>query len=155
MGQGMKKRKYRRVPGDLREPVEKVCMLCGKTFSTKRPQALLCSPECKRENRLRYGREHYVENREKYMEMAKAKRRAEYKPKGECILCGELVIQEWIGGVRGRRRMHDECIIEDTKKSIRNGMKLTSAQAQRLRARGITLTELKQEVMEETNGKAV
>ena len=57
--------KYYNEHRKAKAPEERKCIICGKTFMPVNAQELLCSKECKRENRNLKKREYYYRDKEK------------------------------------------------------------------------------------------
>ena len=58
--------------------MEKICKICGKTFTPRRRSQLCCSAECSKENKLRLARIRYT-----------AKKTKTPKTSRICIICGK------------------------------------------------------------------
>lgn len=146
--------KYYRTPGNLREAKTVKCGICGKEFETFRFNKQFCSPECRKVNQMRYAAEYREKNKDRIREWHRHQvvtgRR---QGTSRCIICGELIRQSWMGYRRESKRMHDECVINDAKETLKAGGKLTESQRLRLHARGISIKELKFEVKTEDDSK--
>ena len=92
--------KRKRLIGDMRNPVTRNCVECGKEFSTYRPIQKVCSPECREQRELRRRKEWYIENREYVIQMVKSN----YDRKGgvaRCRLCGKIIKKVMISDHKG------------------------------------------------------
>lgn len=137
----------KRVIGDMRNPVVRNCVECGKEFTTYRAKKIICSPECKKQRVERRTKTWYQENRDYALEMAKISY-ANKPGKARCKICGKMIKQEMLVDHKSRAQMHDKCVFDDAINTLRSGNELTGTQMQRLRARGFSVRELKKEVNE-------
>lgn len=137
----------KRLIGDMREPVTRSCIECGKKFTTYRFIQKVCGPECRGIRTKRMAKEWYEENHDYVISMAK-KAQINKPGKARCRLCGKIIKQAMISDHKGRVTMHDECVYNDAIKTLQSGKELSNIQKQRLRTRGFTVRELKNEVNE-------
>lgn len=133
----------KRLIGDMREPVTRTCIECGKEFSTYRFIQKVCGPECREIRTKRMQKAWYDNNHDYVISMA---RKAQFnKPgKARCRLCGKLIKQALITDHKGRVQMHDECIYNDAIKTLQSGKQLSEVQEQRLRTRGWTIKDIRE-----------
>ena len=140
----------KRLIGDMRNPATRNCVECGKEFSTYRPIQKVCSPECREQRELRRRKEWYAENREYVIQMVRTYN-LQKSGVARCRLCGKLIKQVMLSDHKGRAQMHDECVYNDAVKTLQSGNELTEVQQQRLRTRGYSIRELKNEINKEEN----
>ena len=135
----------KRLIGDMRHPVTRKCVECGKEFSTYRAIQKICSPQCRVQREERKRKEWYAENREYILQWQK-NAQANKSGKAYCRICGKLIKQAILADHKGRVTMHDECIYDDAVKTLQSGKELSEIQKQRLRTRGFVVRDLKKEV---------
>lgn len=126
------------------------CKICGKEYTSNVPNKLTCSDKCRRENGRRLAKKWYAENRDAVAEYARKERIYAYKSIAVCKICGESVDNKPLLNCRSRAQYHDKCVYADCKKTLEAGFRLTAAQIQRLARRGYTITDFKEEYMNET-----
>ena len=114
------------------------CKICGKEFESPYWKKQCCSDKCSkinaREITKRWNEIHHTDYQ-------RAKRNGSVL----CRICGEPIYRTV--GRRSTTTMHDECVFKQCADILKEGKRLTGAQAQRLSARGYTITEFKEEYM--------
>ena len=135
----------KRLIGDMRNPVTRICVECGKEFSTYRAIQKICSPQCRVQREERKRKEWYAENRDYILQWQK-NAKANQPGKAYCRICGKLIKQAILVDHKGRVTMHDECVYDDAVKTLQSGKELSEIQKQRLRTRGFVVRDLKKEV---------
>lgn len=132
----------------------KKCKICGREFETRQSNYTLCSEECRKENRRKYGHDRWQceELKEKNRIALRNKRwkKAKVVP---CQICGENVPPMFTDDRMHRKHYHEDCIIREAIKAYKNGEKfdksskiLTLAQNQ-----GITKRDLLEVMSEDEN----
>lgn len=125
--------------------MQKTCVVCGKQFTPvlrHHTVQKLCSPEC----RSRYNREHsLLYHRNPQIRAEKIKHYYEDNPT-YCRICGKQIVRTLIQGTfTSNSRMHDECILEDCRRTLMCGSCLNHIQQLRLAYRGYGIKEFKAE----------
>lgn len=135
----------------MEENITAKCVICGKSFTPyycKRNTQITCSKECRvlynRKTALAKYYSDITANREKNRITSRIRRSGICN----CTLCGKPIIHSYKPGDI-KVRMHKECVIKDCINTLNAGKILTSAQRQRIYARGYTLNEFKVEFAKE------
>jgi len=119
----------------------KKCIICGKEFEPfphLQKNQVCCCKECStifyKQQRKAYNQAHWEE--------IQAKQRAyiDKKHPRYCQICGVQLVR---GGIEGKIRMHDDCIINKCVEYYKNGDKLPDYWKYKLYNRGFTLSEVK------------
>lgn len=113
----------------------KICKICGREFETNHGTKKLCSKNCAVINKRLQAKEWYRIHGRVYK-----------KQKNNivlCRICGEPIHRTC--GIRSTSIMHDECVFRQCKDVLKAGEKLSTAQIQRLSARGYTQKEFIEE----------
>lgn len=122
----------------------KKCVICGKAFTPRynleKSQKLCGDPVCIKEYRKKYRKEYNKENTQRRKNLYVKKH--QYTTK--CKICGMPTKYNEI--THGRPQYHEECVVLDCLETLKAGEKLTSAQVNRLYARGFEVKELKMEI---------
>lgn len=125
----------------------KTCKICGKPFESKVRNKITCSDECHKANCRLLWKDWYYKNHEKTLEYFREKP-YQYKPQVKCKICGNIIEKkEFVGKQRSTIQMHEECVFNDCLNTLKGGNKLSSIQAQRLAARGYTISEFREEYL--------
>lgn len=118
---------------------KKKCKICGKEFETNYRRKSCCSEKCaeinKREITRQWNKLHAADYR-------RAKRKG---ISVVCRICGEPIYRDI--NKRSTAVMHDECVFRQCAEVLTKGERLTTAQIQRLYARGYTKKEFIEEYM--------
>ena len=128
--------------------MQKICIVCGKAYTPALRHEniqLTCSQEC----RIIHTREHSRAHQN--LPEIKERRRKQYYDKHTtyCLICGKPVERIHLNDkCTSTARMHDECVIEDCRKALRWGQRLTHIQQLRLRYRGYGIKEFLEETIE-------
>lgn len=141
----MQETKVKKKTGLLRNPTIEHCKICGSEFLKISSRTLTCSPECSRENRLRYQARYHEANREYIRHYEQTHRKP--RPRAYCRICGELITHRELGQIR--TWMHDECVYADVLETIKSGKPVQKKQYLRLQARGWTMKEFLEEYLTE------
>lgn len=111
------------------------CMICGKEFETNHGTKKFCSKECAAINHRQVAKDWYRIHGKVY--------RKQSNGIVLCRICGEPIYRNV--GIRSTSIMHDECVFKQCKDVLQAGEKLSTAQIQRLSARGYTQKEFIEE----------
>lgn len=127
----------------------KKCVMCGKDFEPRYNLAkrqICCSKECSAARGKAYSDARQADpiRWRAYLDREKELRKQRIKPQ-KCLLCGKDVIPDGYFHKGHHVKLHDECVFEDCLKVLESGMKLNHKQAQRLAARGYTVSEFTEE----------
>ena len=103
----------------------KKCKICGKEFEATNPRYVICSPECRKENSRRVY--HALDAETKKLKTQQSKERYRRKVKGfPCKFCGKEV-KPIVTDRFHRYRWHEDCLIAECMKAIKNGEPFTDA----------------------------
>lgn len=115
----------------------KKCVICGKEFAPKSTRHCTCSAECSKKNgRAWKKRPEVIKARQERMIAAHKLNNT------ACRICGEKVEHTLGKHEKSYKRMHEECIIEDSIRTLMSGKRMTSCQYSRLQSVGYGVKEL-------------
>ena len=105
----------------MNNPEPKKCVICGTEFIPKQKNYICCSSECSKERNRRYNKQKYQtyykdnknHNRQRYLKM-----KMKYPVIIPCRVCGRNVPGTWTGSRIGRKRYHDQCVLDEARKLI-------------------------------------
>ena len=118
------------------------CLLCGKEFKPYSRRHVYCSKECCRSEVRRKAKEYRqnMSDDDRLTERIKARKHYDCC---YCKICGEPIKREFIHD-HEKTQMHEECIINDCRKTLQSGKMLNSCQRMRLYSIGYTVSEFKE-----------
>lgn len=104
----------------MNNPEPKKCVICGTEFVPKQKNYICCSSECSKERNRRYSKQKYQtyykdnknHNRQRYLKM-----KMKYPVIIPCRVCGRNVPGIWTGSRIGRKRYHDQCVLDEARKA--------------------------------------
>ena len=104
----------------MNNPEPKKCVVCGTEFTPKQKNYICCSSECSKERNRRYNKQKYQtyykdnknHNRQRYLKM-----KMKHPVIIPCRVCGRNVPGTWTGSRIGRKRYHDQCVLDEAKKA--------------------------------------
>lgn len=104
----------------MNNPEPKKCVVCGTEFIPKQKNYICCSSERSKE-RIKVYRKQRNEN---YYKGNKESIRERYRRSKilhptiiPCRVCGENVPGAWAGNRIGRKRYHEQCVLDEAKKA--------------------------------------
>jgi hypothetical protein len=101
----------------------KCCVVCGREFEGH-GNRIYCGAECRRkvinETQLRKWHERHG------------------RKESICEICGKPIIN-----ARGNQSYHECCLLEDVRRTLRSGKKISPAQRNRLHMKGIPISEIR------------
>lgn len=132
-----------------KDPVTKICIICGKEFLSYAPNAQqpgICSEQCRRINRKIIRDRLFTKHPEKKLEYRETEYWKRYYPV-HCRICGGLIESE--PDRKKRPIYHDVCVYDQILEIIKKHGKLTDCQRNMLYLRGYTVKSFKADYADE------
>lgn len=104
----------------MNNPESKKCIICGNEFIPRQKNYICCSKECSRERKRRYSKltyETYYKGNKEYVREMYNRRKLIHSVIIPCKICGKNVPDVWTGNRIGRKRYHDQCVLDEARKA--------------------------------------
>ena len=98
----------------------KKCIICGTEFVPRQKNYICCSKECSIERNRRHSKftyETYYKGNKEYIREMYNRNKFLHPVIIPCKICGKNVPGVWAGNRIGRKRYHDQCILDEARKA--------------------------------------
>lgn len=124
----------------------KTCKICGKEFEANTYRKKLCSAECRAENKRRISHDYYCgmggyDGNARTMSILRSRQRNIKS----CQICGKPLVRH--RNVEERihpYRTHEKCLVYSALEQLKDNVKLSRVDYQRLERRGWNITDLRE-----------